>query len=329
VSARAAISPTLAVLVVSGCAGVQSALDPQGPRAAEIASLAWVLFAVCGLVLVIVIGATWISIRGAPGLRARMAREATVYAGGIVFPAVVLIGLLGASLMLMRGHMAASRESGPLTIEITGEQWWWRVAYRLSDERPVLSANELTIPTGQDIVLVLRSADVIHSFWVPALGGKVDMIPGRVTTLVLNADRPGLYRGQCAEYCGGPHALMALPVHAMPPSEFEAWLAAQRAPAPAPPTALIASGQALFTSAGCGGCHTIRGTDSNGAIGPDLTHIGSRLSIGIDTLPMSTENLSQFITGGQHIKPGNRMPEFRIFSDEDLAALAAYLVALK
>ena len=317
-----------AVLALGGCAGVQSALDPQGPRAAEIALLAWLLFAVSGIVIGIVFAATWLAIRGGPGLRTWIAREAMVYAGGIAFPGIVLTGLLATSIALMRGHIAASEEAGALAIEVIGEQWWWRVAYRSGENGPVVSANEISIPSGQNVTLILRSADVIHSFWVPALGGKVDMIPGRTTRLVVSADRPGIYRGQCPEYCGGPHALMALPVRAMPPAEFEAWLDAQQAPA-APSGDLMARGQQLFDSAGCGGCHAIRGTDSDGAVGPDLTHIGSRLSVGVDTLPMSAENLRRFITSGQHIKPGNRMPEFRIFSNDDLATLADYLAGLK
>ena len=274
------------------------------------------------------IAATWIAIGARPGLRARLAGEPMVYAGGIAFPAIVLTGLLALSLVLMRGHIAASEETGALAIEVIGEQWWWRVAYRAGESGPVVSANEISVPSGRNVTLMLRSADVIHSFWVPALGGKVDMIPGRTTRLVLSADRSGIYRGQCAEYCGGPHALMALPVRAMPPAEFEAWLDAQQAPA-APSGDLMARGQELFASAGCGGCHAIRGTDSDGADRADLTHIGSRLSVGIDTLPMSADNLARFITSGQHIKPGNRMPEFRIFSNDDLATLADYLAGLK
>jgi cytochrome c oxidase subunit II len=328
VSARAVLL-VLSALYLGGCTGVQSALDPHGPRAGEIASLGWLLFAACGVVLLVVIAAAWIAMKGTPNLRGRLAGEGIVYAGGVVFPALVLIGLLATSLVLMRGHMAASKEAGTLTIEVTGEQWWWRVAYRPNGGDGISSANEISIPTTQNVTFVLRSADVIHSFWVPSLGGKVDMIPGRTTKLVVSADRAGFYRGQCAEYCGGPHALMALPVRAMPPAEFDAWLAAQRAPARSPSGEHAARGQELFASAGCAGCHAIRGTDAQGLVGPDLTHVGSRLSVGVDTLPMSAENLAQFVTSGQHIKPGNRMPEFRIFSDEELTALATYLAGLK
>jgi cytochrome c oxidase subunit 2 len=224
--------------------------------------------------------------------------------------------------------MIAGNEPGGLTIEVTGEQWWWRVAYRPGSMEPIASANEINIPAGETVSLVLRSADVIHSFWVPALGGKVDMIPGRITRLELKADRAGIYRGQCAEYCGGPHALMALPVRAMPPAEFNVWLEAQRVPAPASKDQEV-RGKELFLAAGCGGCHAIRGTEAQGTIGPDLTHLGSRLSVGIDTIPVNADTIARFISNGQHIKPGNRMPPFRIFSDEELAMLADYLAVLK
>jgi len=313
---------------MSGCVGAQTVLDPHGPRAAEILSLAWLLFAVSTAVIVVVIAAAWLAMRGRSDLRAWIANERNVYAGGIVFPVIVLTGLLVASLALMREQMAASEEAVSLSIEIIGEQWWWRVAYLTSDGEPVPSANEINVPAGEDVLLILRSADVIHSFWVPALAGKVDMIPGRTTSLRLKADRSGIYRGQCAEYCGGPHALMALPVRALPRAEFDAWLEAQSAPATAPNDS-TARGEELFVSAGCGGCHAIRGTEARAAIGPDLTHIGSRLSVGVDTHPVNPTTIARFITDGQHIKPGNRMPPFRIFSEDDLTTLATYLAGLK
>jgi cytochrome c oxidase subunit 2 len=316
----------LATCCIGGCTGVQSALDPHGPHAAEITSLFWLLFAVGGLVIMVVVAAVFLAIRGGPALRARLKSKAAVYTGGIVFPTLVLTILLAASLALMRTHLSPGEETR-LSIEVTGEQWWWRVAYRLESGEPVASANEINIPAGESVSITLRSADVIHSFWVPALGGKVDMIPGRTTQLRLRADRVGIYRGQCAEYCGGPHALMALPVRAMPIAEFDEWLANEGSPAV--PSGQETRGEELFRGAGCGGCHSVRGTQARGAIGPDLTHIGSRLSVGVDTEPVSVATIARFITDGQHIKPGNRMPPFRIFSDDELAMLAAYLAGLK
>jgi cytochrome c oxidase subunit 2 len=182
---------------------------------------------------------------------------------------------------------------------------------------------------GRTVLFELRSADVIHSFWVPSLGGKVDMIPGRTTFLRLRADRAGVFRGQCAEYCGGPHALMALEVVAMEPADFDVWLQDQARPAADPESPIAGQGRELFLTAGCGACHAVRGTGAAGTIGPDLTHLGSRRSVGVDTASMSVAAIARFMTEGQHIKPGNRMPPFRIFAPYDLHAIATYLAALR
>jgi cytochrome c oxidase subunit 2 len=216
-----------------------------------------------------------------------------------------------------------------LRIAVTGEQWWWRVHYPQPTGPPIAVANEIRIPTGRPVLFELRSADVIHSFWVPNLGGKVDMIPGRTTFLRLRADRAGVLRGQCAEYCGGPHALMALEVVAMSATDFDAWLQNQGAPATDPESTIARRGRKMFLTAGCGACHAVRGTAAAGMIGPDLTHLGSRRSVGIDTVATSGAAIARFIRDGQHIKPGNRMPPFRILAPEDLNAVAAYLAGLR
>jgi cytochrome c oxidase subunit 2 len=191
------------------------------------------------------------------------------------------------------------------------------------------SANEIRIPSGRSVIFTLGSADVIHSFWVPNLGGKLDMIPGRTAQLRLRADQPGVFRGQCAEYCGGPHALMALEVVALSESDFETWLEDQAKPAIEPTSSEARRGRDLFLSAGCGACHTVRGTPAAGNVGPDLTHLASRRSVGLDTLPMTEANIRRFIVDGQHIKPGNLMPPFRIFTDVDLDAITTYLAGLR
>jgi cytochrome c oxidase subunit 2 len=316
------------VLLLCGCRGVQSALDPQGPRAADIAALGWVLFFMGAIVLLVVVAATWFAMRSPASVRAVLSSERAVYLGGIVFPAVVLTALLAYGLSLMRAGMLEASESEPLRISVIGEQWWWRVEYLGAGAR-IAAANEIRIPAGQAVEFSLGASDVIHSFWIPSLGGKVDMIPGRTTSLRLSADRPGMYRGQCAEYCGGPHALMALPVQAMPEAEYAEWLRRQAAPAAEPASNEAKAGKALFIASGCGACHSVRGTEATGSIGPDLTHIGSRPSVGVDTLPLTQINLARFIAEGQHIKPGNRMPPFRIFSETELAPLSAYLVGLR
>lgn len=315
-------------LVFCGCRGVQSALDPQGPRAAEIATLGWVLYLIAAIVLLLVVAGTWLAMRGPESVRRILSSERVVHIGGIVFPVIVLTGLLTYGLTLMRAGTPTASETEPVRVSVTGEQWWWRIEY-LGEEARTPAANEIRIPAGRTVEFSLAASDVIHSFWIPSLGGKVDMIPGRTTTLRLSADRPGVYRGQCAEYCGGPHALMALEVRAIPEADYAAWLRRQAAPAMEPASQEAEAGRALFLASGCGACHAVRGTEAVGTIGPDLTHIGSRPSIGIDTLPLTEENIARFITDGQHIKPGNRMPQFGIFSDAELAALSAYLAGLR
>jgi cytochrome c oxidase subunit 2 len=197
----------------------------------------------------------------------------------------------------------------------------WRVRYLGASGQPDFdTANEIRIPTGRPVELSLASADVIHSFWVPNLAGKIDMIPGRTNRVRLFADRAGVFRGQCAEYCGGPHAQMALYVIADSPERFEAWRDDQRKPA--------TRSDALF-AARCGTCHTIRGTAAAGTRGPDLTHVASRGSLGAGVLPMSAAALADWTTSSQHLKPGNLMPEFRELPEEELRALATYLASLE
>jgi cytochrome c oxidase subunit 2 len=315
-------------LAVAGCWNDQAVLAPHGPHAVEIAQLAWLLFAVGTAVLVLVVLALWLAIRGGPAIRSRLAGERTVVAGGLVFPAITLTGLLVYDVAAMRADLRSS--GGDVErIEVVGEQWWWRVAYAGRDGRPFASANEIRIPVDRAVEFSLASADVIHSFWVPSLAGKVDMIPGRTTRLRVMAERQGVYRGQCAEYCGGPHALMAMRIIAMPADEFDAWKVAAAAAAPEPTGETEKRGQSLFLAAGCGACHAVRGTPASGTVGPDLTHIGARRSVGVDTLPMTPANLAWFVADGQHLKPGNTMPQFRIFSGKDLDALAAYLLSLR
>ena len=208
-----------------------------------------------------------------------------------------------------------------MRIEVIGEQWWWRVRYLDGAGRPEFeTANEIRIPGGQPVLLELKSADVIHSFWVPALAGKLDMIPGRTNRLRLLAARAGEYRGQCAEYCGGPHAFMAFFVIAEEEPAFEAWAANQRAPA--------GQDSDLFLRQ-CGACHTVRGTAAAGKLGPDLTHVGSRKTIGAALLPMNRGALAGWIASSQHLKPGNLMPSFQRLSGEELRGLASYLESLE
>ena len=244
------------------------AFSAHGPEAAAIASLTWVLVAGALAVLVLVSVLTVLAVR-AP--RAWLGRPAAIVAGGIALPGLVLFALLAYASIAVPRHEALAPA---LRVDVVGRQWWWEVAYLdESGARDFVTANEIRIPAGRPVELRLTSADVIHSFWVPSLAGKLDMIPGRTNILRISADAPGIYRGQCAEYCGGPHALMGLHVVAEPAERFEAWRVAQRAPA----AAGAGQGRALFEST-CGGCHTVRGTAAAGRLGPDLTHVASRSS---------------------------------------------------
>jgi cytochrome c oxidase subunit 2 len=301
-------------------------LDPAGPFAAPVTIVAWALFIMGAAVLLLVLAALAVALFGPRSWRRRVGGERLVWLGGLAFPVVVLTGLL------IYGLSVSARLSdapGPdeMRVRVTGEMWWWRVAYldaqgaeRLQD------ANEVHIPVGRSVVLELESADVIHSVWIPRLAGKTDMIPGRRNFMRIQADRAGTWAGQCAEYCGGPHALMGLVVVAHEPAEFERWFAKQSGPAS--PTALPA-GAAVFETSGCGACHTIRGAAANGLAGPDLTHVGSRVTLGAGILPNNQGTMAGWIADSQGIKPGNRMPSYPVLTGQQLRDVAAYLDGLE
>jgi cytochrome c oxidase subunit 2 len=298
---------------------MQSILNPQGAGAALIAELAWVLFIGAALIFVAVMALAAYAILGRRESTARLSQNMLIVGGGIVFPAVTLLALLLYS--LLRTGSLPPHEAPALRIQVIGEQWWWRVHYlRRDGSRDFATANEIRLPVGEPVELLLESADVIHSFWVPVLAGKLDMIPGKTNRLRVRADHPGTFRGQCAEYCGGPHAFMALFVVAQEPGTFEQWAEKQRKPA--------AQSNALFDSH-CGACHTVRGTTAAGILGPDLTHVGGRMSLGAGLLPNNAGALAGWIASSQHLKPGNLMPSFPMFSGEDLGGLASYLESLK
>ncbi|MEH2628058.1 cytochrome c oxidase subunit 2 [Bradyrhizobium sp. AZCC 1719] len=319
-----------ASILLGGCTSdVQSVMNPSSLQAVQIVEVAWFLFGFGTFVLVLVIVTLLLAIRGPLRIRQALARESTVIWLGIAFPAVTLTVLLVYGVWVTRSYLNLPRGGSNVSIEVVGEQWWWRVMYHAPTGPQIASANEIRIPVGSPVTLKLRAADVIHSFWVPSLGGKVDMIPGRMTQLQLTVDRPGVYRGQCAEYCGGPHALMAVDVIAMSSSDYAAWLERAATVPATPETDIGLHGRSIFLAAGCGACHTVRGTAAEGSVGPDLTHIGARRSVGIDTLPLTRENLMRFIVDGQHVKPGNLMPEFRALQPQQLEALASYLLSLK
>jgi cytochrome c oxidase subunit 2 len=320
----------LLVLLLAGsllaCADEQSAFSGYSEGAARVTQLTWMLMIGGGLILLLVVVLTAVALFGSPVWRRRLCGEGVVVGLGMVFPMVVLTALLLYGFVLLRLEAAPEFDGEPLQIEVVGEQWWWRVIYHHPDGSTTESANELRFPVGQPVELVLTTADVIHSFWLPAYGGKVDMIPGRTNYLRFLPTHPGVTRGQCAEYCGGAHALMAFYAMAMSAEEFEQWRQRERADAVVPAED---SGAQQFLANGCGGCHRVRGTPAQGAIGPDLTHVGSRLSVGAGILSADHQGFRAWLARHQQLKPENRMSPYDILSDAELDGIAAYLVRLE
>lgn len=309
---------------------IQSALHPAGPQAASISQLWWLMFGTCTAVYVLVMGVLAVAVlrRRAGGAETpvRSLTMAVAAASGVTL--LILFGLLFAS--VVTGRAIASLESAePLGIQVTGNQWWWDVEYLSPNPSArVRTANELHLPVGRAVRIELRSNDVIHSFWVPNLHGKMDLIPGRQTVLWLQADDPGVYRGQCAEYCGLQHAHMAFTVIAEAPDDFARWLAAQRRPAPPPGTPEQQRGLQVVERGPCAMCHAIRGTQAGGRTAPDLTHLATRSTIAAGTAPNTRGYLAGWIADPQHLKPGAKMPATGLSAPE-LQAVLAYLETLK
>jgi cytochrome c oxidase subunit 2 len=310
---------------------IQSALDPAGIQAARIEWLWWLMFWVCAAVFLAVLAAVAIAIRrGRAGASIRVpdAALARTVGAATAVTIVVLMGLLFASVAAERA-IGSLRRPDPLTIQITGYQWWWDIQY--DHQQPslrVTTANELHLPVGRPILFNLKSGDVIHSFWVPRLHGKTDLVPGRQNSTWLQVDRAGVYRGQCGEFCGAQHAHMGLVVVAESSDDFERWLAAQRQPAPPPATPQQTRGLNVVERGPCALCHTIRGTVAGGRTAPDLTHFASRSTIAAGTVPNTRGYLAGWIADPQHLKPGNRMPSTGLSPDE-LQAVVSYMETLR
>ena len=321
-----------AVLVSAACSGNQAMFNPQGPVARSSADLGWFLIALSAAIYAAVIAALTIALwrqrkdsDRLPETGSRLTRSVALASAGTV---VILVAL---AVMTFASDRGLNSPSGPgaLTIDVVGRQWWWDFLYRdVSPQDVVASPNELHIPVGVPIVVRAASRDVIHSFWIPNLRPKRDLIPGFVTHTWFQAETPGTYRGQCAEFCGHQHARMAFQVVAEPMPAFLEWIARQRQPAAEPASAVERRGRDVFMQGPCVTCHTIRGTDAGSRVGPDLTHVGSRLMIGAGTLPNTRDHLRQWVTNSQAIKPGNRMPPVTL-DDEGLDALVTYLRSLR
>ena len=302
-------------------------LDPAGPYAGSITTLSWVLFALGIVVTAAVLAALYFALFGSRETQRKLGGTRAIWIGGVAFPVVVLGALLVWGLTLTR-DLSDAITGDELRVRVTGEMWWWRVAYLDADGRTVVEdANELHIPAGQPVVLELESGDVLHSFWVPRLSGKLDMIPGRRNLMRIQADAPGVYGGQCAEYCGGPHALMGFAVVAHEPDQYARLMQARRVRERSTVTNVASPGARLFRSAGCAACHRIAGTAANGLAGPDLTYVGARRTLGAGILPNNRGTLMGWIGNSQAIKPNNRMPAYAMLSSAELTALAAYLEA--
>ncbi len=308
----------------------QSVLHPAGLDAAIIGEFAWVMFIAGALILAAVMLLLAIGLRGGPR---KVVAMRWIAGGGIAFPFTVLAALLVWSTWRAAG-MTAQSSSQALTVSVTAKMWWWEVRYRNpAAGLDVVTANEIHLPVGVPVYLGLSSGDVIHSFWVPALGGKIDTVPGRMTGLTVTATRAGVLRGQCAEFCGEQHARMALHVVAQAPAQFADWLQQQQQAASAPSGEAALRGRQLFAEQRCTACHTVRGADivagQKAGDGPDLTHIGSRLYLGAGALPMSAASLQTWIANPHAVKPGVRMPAANDLDAASVQALAAYLAELK
>jgi cytochrome c oxidase subunit 2 len=327
----------VATLLLSGCSGVQSALDVAGTQNEHIHVMWITLMWVCGVMYALVM--LFLLIALVRARHARVADETTTSASpatGLattlrIWIALIVLGLFGltfTSFAVDRNIFKSNQQQG-LNLEVTGQQWWWDVKYDNDDpSQSFHTANELHLPVDVPVTISLRSIDVIHSFWVPNLHGKQDLIPGRDTDIHLHPTRVGIYRGQCAEFCGVQHAHMALDVIVQSREDFEQWRAAQLQTASPPADATAAHGQDFFMTSACPLCHTISGTDAAGISGPDLTHVASRKSLAAGTLEYSRGNLAAWISDPQGIKPGNHMPIVSI-EPQQLQALTAYLDGLK
>jgi cytochrome c oxidase subunit 2 len=323
----------------AACSGPQPIMGPAGPAARDIAHLGWFVLITFGAVTVVMwILIAWIALRRTGSFAEHAPWDAPaahgwIHWGGIAIPIAILAVIFVYTLIVMgRFPREATHVANlpPPAITIAGHQWWWEVQYQIGDTHEhVVAANEVHIPAGRPVDIALISRDVIHSFWVPQLHGKVDLVPGMVNRIRIQADHPGLYRGECAEYCGPQHAHMILLIKAESQADFDAWLGRERLPAATPADTLAARGEQVFLTGPCITCHTVRGTRAQGLVGPDLTHLASRDGIAANAYPNNTAYLEAWVTHAQSLKPYAQMPNITAFTGDDLRALVTYLRGLK
>jgi cytochrome c oxidase subunit II len=320
------------LLLLTACGGNQSALDVHGSSAVHLKHLIVGIVAVCSVIwMLVMIALIWALARPKQeqsSVDARRERRlTTVVTAAVGMTVVIISGLTIASFATT--HALSEAKPGDLTIKVDGQQWWWQITYINSDpSRSFNTANEIHIPVGRNVRFQLEAGDVIHSFWVPSLAGKQDLIPGRSNELTIRADRPGVYRGQCAEFCGLQHSHMAVFVIAESPDDYAHWVDAQRQQAADSSDQEVQAGKAVFMTKPCAACHTIRGTTALGTTGPDLTHVGSRQTIAAGLFDTTRGSLAAWIADPQTLKPGNNMPMVPLSSDE-LRQVSAYLASLK
>jgi cytochrome c oxidase subunit 2 len=339
VTALRALRPAAAAAALSAlaaCRSGMSAVDPAGPQARHLLDLGVFLWITSGVVFVAVLVALALALaharrRAGPDVSEAgegRARHLVIGATGVTL--AILLVFLVISYLTGRAYAVTPEGGRPLQISIVGHQWWWEVTYADSvSSRSLSTANEIHVPVGRTVILKLTSHDVIHSFWVPELAGKKDLIPGYGATLWFRADHPGIYRGQCAEFCGYQHAMMGLLVIAEPPADFARWYDAQLADAMPPQDTVASTGKNVFMGGhGCVLCHTVRGTDAGGRVGPDLTHLASRRTLAAATVPNTRGWLGGWVMDPQGIKPGAHMPPNDMRPDE-LQALLTYLQSLR
>jgi cytochrome c oxidase subunit 2 len=321
---RPALSLVPLLLLLGGCAQDHSVFNAHSPEAGRIAFLGWLLLAISGAVFIIVMSLLLVALftgRRRGGRRFILSERAWVIGGGIILPTTVLLTLSGLTVWALN----TERSTAAVHVDVIGHLYWWEVRYPVND---VVTANEFHLPVGTNVEISLTSVDVIHSFWVPELGGKRDLVPGHTNKIVWKPTQTGTFRGQCAEYCGLQHAQMAFYVTVDEPSDYQAWLTAQARPAPAATTPEAQRGLQAFVAEPCSGCHTIKGTPATGDKGPDLTHFASRRTIGAGAVPNTPGNLGGWMANAQSIKPGSLMPPVAIAPDQ-LLGLLAYLETLK
>jgi len=333
-------------LAVTGCSSVQSIFDPHGPAAQSISHLSWfmtILFLVVTIVMWVLIGIAFYRRRGSLAEHEPIESgggQMWIAIGGIAVPLIVLTILFVLGLGLLRdfpihgmhgmaNHTAMQQSMKP-EILVVGHQWWWEIHY-LNDDPSLefTTANELHLPVGRTVNIEVETRDVMHSFWIPALHGKVDLIPGFKNYIRIEASQPGNYTGQCAEFCGAEHARMRLLAIAQDSDEYQAWLEAQRKPGAEPDTPDAIEGEKIFLSGPCSNCHQVRGTTAGGSVAPDLTHIGSRAMIAANSYTNNDAYLEAWITHAQSLKPEALMPNLTQFSGAQLHDLVVYLRQLQ